>query len=165
MNKVGIVKAVVKGYFLAAMVGSFTHIIEAAHRTGLVGWEATITPFLIDGMFVIAMVMRSDEFASRTRKIGFRLQVVMGAFSLAANSYAATRLGGYILAGLLVGGMVFGEWLTGQIESAAVEAATKVLADAEARKAEAIRKGQQTRKRNARTRKAQTAALESMLAN
>jgi len=165
VNKVSAVKLIVKGYFLAAMVGSFTHIIHAAHRTGLAGWEADITPCLIDGMFIISMVMRSSEFAQRTRKIGFRLQVVMGAFSLAANSYAATRLGGYILAGMLVGGMVFGEWLTGQIESAVVESARNALAEAEARKAASIAKGVATKRRNARTRKVETKALENLLAN
>jgi hypothetical protein len=181
ITKVGVAKTVVKGYFAAAMVGSFTHIIHAAHRTGLEGWEAGITPFLIDGMFIIAMVMRADEFSARTRRIGFRLQVVMGAMSLTANCYAATRLGGYVLAGLLVGGMVFGEWLVGQIESAEAEqariAAEAVTAEAERIAAEAAEKREienakrraaraakkATQARTARQRKAEEKVLEKMI--
>lgn len=163
MNKVGIVKAVVKGYFLAALAGSFTHVINAANKLGLEGWEAAITPFLIDGMFVIAMVMRSEEFSTRTRRIGFRVFIVMGLLSLSANIYAASHVGGIFLAVLLVGGMVFGEWLAMQIESAAVEEAHKAIADAEAKKLAAIAKGKATRARNARTKKAQTKALENLL--
>lgn len=170
MNKVAIVKAIVKGYFLAALAGSFTHVIESAHKVGLTGWEAGITPFLIDGMFVISMVMRSEEFSRRTRRDGFAIQVIMGAMSLTANVYAATHLGGVILAGMLVGGMVFGEWLVGRIQSASVdviadaEAATRQAAvDAQAKKDAAIAKGKATRARNARTRKADVKALERLV--
>lgn len=170
MNKVSVVRMIVKGYFLAALAGSFTHVIHAAEKTGLGGWEAGITPFLIDGMFVIAMVMRSQEFSKRTRQIGFRVQVVMALLSLSANIYAASKIGGVFLALLLIGGMIFGEWLTGQIHGAEVdviadaEAATRAAAEAaQAKRAAAIAKGQATKAKNARERKAQAKALEGML--
>lgn len=170
MNKVSVVKGIVKGYFLAALAGSFTHVIEAAHKVQLTGWEADITPFLIDGMFVISMVLRSEEFAKRTRRIGFRVQVVMAVLSLTANIFAAQHAGGVILAGMLVGGMVFGEWLTGQIDGAevdviaAAEAAKRTAAaEAQAKKDAAIAKGLATKARNVRTRKADAKVLDRLV--
>ena len=174
MNKIMIVKLLVKAYFIATLFGSFSHILTAAGMLGLDGWEQGMTPWLIDGMFVIAMIMRSEEFSTRTRRIALRVQVVMGALSLTANVYAATSVGGIFLAGMLVTGMIFGEWLVGQIESAEVENARNAAAEAArivaeaaaeiaAKKAAAIAKGQATRARNAKTRKTQVKALESML--
>lgn len=176
MSKVVIVKLIVKAYFLAALLGSFTHIVTAAEKLGLTGWEAVIVPFLIDGMFIIAMVLRGEVYGVRTRKIGLRVQVAMGALSLAANITAAETAGGVLLAGLLVGGMIFSEWLVDakQMKTAAVEAAELAAAEAarvareaaEAaarRKADGIAKAKATRARKARTRKVQVAALEELL--
>jgi hypothetical protein len=176
VSKTFLIWLIVKAYFIAALAGSFTHIITAAERVGLTGWEAMIVPFLIDGMFIIAMVLRGEAYSTRTRKIGLRVQVAMGALSLAANITAATAVGGVLLSVLLVGGMIFSEWLAdaNQMKTAAQEAAELAIAeaarvareDAQARadrKAEGIRKAQATRRRKATTRKVQEQALEELL--
>lgn len=176
MSKTFLVRFIVKAYFIAALAGSFTHIITAAERVGLHGWEATIVPFLIDGMFIIAMVLRGDTYSTRTRMIGLRVQIVMGLLSLSANITATRSVGGVLLAVLLVGGMVFSEWLADpkQMRTAAQEDAERAVAEAEriaredaearaTRKAAGIAKAQATRRRKATTRKHQVAALESLL--
>lgn len=176
MSKTTLIWLIVKAYFIAALAGSFTHIITAAERVGLHGWEAAIVPFLIDGMFLIAMVLRSETYSTRTRRIGLRVQVGMGFLSLTANVTAATTLGGVILAVLLISGMVFAEWLgdAEQMKTAAQAEAEAAVAEAERiaredaqdradRKAEGIRKAQATRRRKATTRKVQAAALEELL--
>lgn len=176
MNKVIIIRIIVKAYFVAALAGSFTHIIAAAEKLGLHGWEAMIVPLLIDGMFLIAIVLRGDVYSARTRRIGLRVQVAMGLLSLTANVTASKSAGGILLAVLLVGGMVFSEWLVdpkqmqtaaqADAEAAAEAAAQAAQAAAEAaaaRKAEGIRKSAATRARNARTRKVEVKVLEKML--
>lgn len=176
MSKVTAVRLIVKAYFLAALFGSFTHIVTAAEKLGLTGWEAVIVPFLIDGMFLIAMVLRSDTYSTRTRLIGLRVQIAMGVLSLTANITASETIGGVILAALLVGGMIFSEWLADpkQMKTAASAAAEEAIAEAERiareaaeaaakRKADGIAKAQATRRRKATTRKVQAKALEELL--
>lgn len=177
MSKTFIIWLIVKAYFVAALVGSFTHITVAAEYLGLHGWEAGIVPFLIDGMFVIAMVLRSETYSARTRRIGLRVQVAMGSLSLAANITATRSVGGVLLAVLLVGGMIFSEWLGDpkQLKTAAREAAEAAAADAAriiaaaeaeaaARKAAGIAKGVATRAAHTAKRKAEEKLLEGMLA-
>lgn len=176
MSKTFIIWLIVKAYFIAALAGSFTHIIVAAEFLGLHGWEAAIVPFLIDGMFLIAMVLRSETYSARTRRIGLRVQVAMGSLSLAANITATRSFGGTLLAILLVGGMIFSEWLADgkqmktaaqeQAETAAAEAAHTVRqaeADAAARRAEGIAKGIATKAAKKAERDALNRALESAL--
>lgn len=177
MSKTMLIWLIVKAYFIAALAGSFTHIITAAEKLGLTGWEATIVPFLIDGMFLIAMVLRGDTYSTRTRRIALRVQVTTGLLSLTANIYATMSVGGVLLATLLIGGMVFSEWLadgeqmkTAKTEAAEVAAAEtariarQAEADAAARKAEGIAKGLATKAAKRAEKLAETRALENMLA-
>lgn len=176
-SKTFLIWLIVKAYFVAALLGSFTHIITAAEKLGLHGWEAVIVPFLIDGMFLIAMVLRSDTYSTRTRRIALRVQIATGLLSLSANIYATLTLGGVLLATLLIGGMVFSEWLadSNQMKTAAAEAAELATAaaqqaarqaeiDAAARRAEGIAKGLATKAAKRAQRLAEEKALESMLA-
>jgi hypothetical protein len=149
MNKVAIVRNISRGYFFLALAVSFLHLIHAAHKGGL-DWEAWLVPFMVDGIAVMGVVLRGEEFAKRTRKIGFRTQVVAGTLSLAGNVYAAHNAGGVVLGTAVVVLFVFAEWLTDQIESAEVEAAREAAELAAQAKAAAIAKGQATRKANAR---------------
>lgn len=171
MNKVTAVNVIVKLYFLGAIAGSFTHIITAAEKVGLSGWEMYSTPFMIDGLAIIGMVMRSHEFSTKTRKIGFRVQCTMGALSLVANVYAAHNIGGIIYGVGIVALFVAAEWLADNIEGAGADVvveAEKAIDAAAARKAEITAKRLATRKRNqvkaAKAAKAETKALESALA-
>ena len=176
-SKTFLIWLIVKAYFIAALLGSFTHIITAAEKLGLHGWEAVIVPFLIDGMFLIAMVLRSEIYSTRTRRIALRVQIVTGLLSLAANIYATMTLGGVLLATLLIGGMVFSEWLADghQMKTAATEQAERAAADAEraareaeaeaaARKAAGIAKGLATKAAKREQKIAETKVLEKMLA-
>ncbi len=177
MSKTFLIWLIVKAYFVAALAGSFTHIVQAAEFLGLHDWEALIVPFLIDGMFIIAMVLRTETYSARTRRIGLRVQIAMGSLSLAANITATRNFGGTLLAVLLVGGMIFSEWLadgkqmktavqeaaeTAQAEAARAAAAAE--AEAAARKAEGIAKGLATKAAKKAERDALNRALESALA-
>lgn len=177
MSKTFLIWLIVKAYFIAALAASFTHIVTAAEFLGLRGWEAGITPFLIDGMFLIAMVLRSETYSTRTRRIALRVQIAMGTFSLAANITATRSVGGVLLSVMLVGGMIFSEWLADgrQMKTRATEAAELATAEAErivrqaeaeaaARKAAGIAKGVATRAAKTAEKRALNRALESVLA-
>lgn len=150
MNKVKIVQAIVKLYFVGAFAGSFVHIISAAEKLGLSGWEAWSAPFMIDGLALIGMVLRSDDFSQDTRKLGFRVQMAMGAFSLIANVYAAQNIGGVIYGVMIVALYITAEWITGRVESSQVDRDR----EAKLKRQEAAKKAAATRKSNARVAKA-----------
>lgn len=163
MNKISLVRTIVKLYFLAAIVGSFTHIIESAHKLGLTGWEMWSTPFMIDGLAIIGMVMRSADFSKATRKTGLRVQLAAGVLSLAANIYAADTIGGYIFGVGIVTLFLVAERLADKIESAQVDRDRELSEkrSAAASKAAATRKANAAKK--ARKRKAETRELEALL--
>ena len=73
--KYQLVKLIVKLYFFGALAVSFTHVIEAAHKLELSGWQTWTTPFAIDEIAAIGMVMRGAAFSRATRQLGFRVQV------------------------------------------------------------------------------------------
>lgn len=162
MNKVVAAKRIARGYFFLALVVSFLHLVHAGMKGGLT-WESYLIPFMVDGIAMMGMMMRGEEFATRTRKIGFRTQIIAGLLSLTGNVYAAHNVAGMILGVAVVALFVFAEWLTDQIESAEVETARKVAAEAEAKKAASVAKAAATRKRNARTKSAEVKVLEKML--
>jgi len=150
VNKVKIVQAIVKLYFIGALAGSFVHIISAAEKLGLSGWESWSTPFMIDGLALIGMVLRSEDFSEATRKLGFRVQMVMGAFSLVANVYAAKSIGGVIYGVMIVALYIAAEWITDRVESSQVDRDRETAV----KRSEAAQKAAQTRKSNARKAKA-----------
>lgn len=162
-HQIAIVSAIVKLYFLAALAGSFTHIIEAAFKTGLTGWEAWSTPFMIDGIAIIGMVMRGKRFSKATRAIGTRVQLVAGLLSLTANVYAAENFGGRIYGVAIVALFLTAEWLSERMEGVEVD----MERDAREKRSAAATKAAATRKRNAtaktRKRNAQTKILEEMV--
>lgn len=142
MNKVSVIKAIVKAYFVAAVAGSFTHIVHAAEKIGLSGWEMWSTPFMIDGIAIIGLIMRSEQFSKDTRKWGLITQYGAGLLSLVGNVYAAENAGGMIYGVGIVALFLFSEFLSGKIQGADVDKAAE-LADkrsAAARKAAATRK-------------------------
>lgn len=149
-SKVQVVRAIVKIYFVAALAGSFSHIITAAHKTGLTGWEAWSTPFMIDGLAIIGMIMRSASFAKATQRTGLRVQAIMGLVSLVANVYAAHTVGGVIYGVALVVLFLAAEHLASHLQGAEVDQAAEQAAKRQA----AARKGAATRKANT-ARKAQ----------
>lgn len=193
MNKVKLVKGITKLYFAGALAGSATHIITASHKMGGSGIEAMVTPLMIDGIAIIGMVMRSEDFSKRTNKIGFIVQCVMGAMSLAMNVAAAHNFFGVMFGIAIVGLFIFSEWLGDQIEAREVDemdaqqqarekaaaelaAATAWMAacqhptrcasatQCETKKA-AKAKAQKTIKAKAKTRKLQEQALENLVGN
>lgn len=160
MSKIAIVRNIAKLYFVAALAASFSHIITAAGKIGLSGWEMWSTPFMIDGLAVIGLVMRGEAFSCQTRKIGFWTQCTAGALSLVANVYAASNIGGVIYGVAVVVLFVAAEWLADKIESADVDTAR----DAQAKRQAAAQKAAATRRRKAAQRKRETRALENLLA-
>lgn len=185
MNKISVVKNIVKLYFAGALTGSFIHIVAAAEKLGGHGVEAYATPFMIDGLAVIGMIMRGEEFSTRTNKIGFRVQCIMGMLSLGMNVYAAHSLFGVLFGIAIVGLFIFAEWLKDQIESREAEItaeAEAIVRDASAwltncthpttcttadrceTKRNAAAKRAKTQRRNARKAAAEKRMLESMIA-
>jgi hypothetical protein len=174
VSKVTTVKAIVKLYFVGALAGSFIHTITAAHKAGLDGWEAWSVPFMVDGLALIGLVMRSASFSQATRARGIRVQAIMGMVSMAANAYAAHNVGGAVFGVALVGLWLASEYLAANLESAqadldrqATEAMARAEADLAAKRQEAARRGAATRKANAarkdRRRKVEAKVLDDML--
>lgn len=145
MSKVKAIKYITKAYFFAAMAASFMHLITAAEKAGLHGWEMWSVPFMIDGIAIIGLIMRGTEFSIATRKIGFRVQIGAGMLSLLGNVYAATNLGGAVYGVAVVALFILAEWLSDRIESADVDKAVAT----QTKRQEAAAKAAATRKRNA----------------
>lgn len=159
MTKYMVVKGIVKAYFIAALAGSFTHIVDAAAKVGLSGWEMWSTPFMIDGLAIIGMVMRGTDFSEKTRRIGFRVQCIMGLFSLIANVYAAHNVGGVIYGIAIVALFIAAEWLADSMESAQVDRDR----EAKEKRQTAAQKAAATRKRNAAKKNREIKKLEKMI--
>jgi uncharacterized protein DUF2637 len=149
------IAVIVRLYLVAALAASFSHIITSAHKLGLDGWEAWSAPFIIDGIAIMGMVMRGNEFSARTRKIGFRVQLGMGLASLAANVYAADSIGGIIFGVAVVAVFVLAEWLSDNMESAQAEQARLAAIEAAERKAAGVAKRCATLAAKTKTTKAQ----------
>ena len=176
-----IVKLIIKLYFLGALAVSFMHIVGAAHKLDLMGWQSYTTPFSIDGIAVIGMVMRSARWSTDTNRLGFRVQVTAGLLSLACNVYAGNTIGERIYGVVIVALFVFSEWLSDHMVTRADELKAAEVAELEALAAaptadelaaqarrERAARGVETRRRNAarkaRERKAQERALAAMVA-
>ena len=181
MNKVSMMKGISKLYFAGALTGSFIHIVTSAEKMGGEGVEAYATPFMIDGLAVMGMTMRSDDYSKRTNKIGFRIQCVTGAMSLGMNVYAAKSLFGVLFGIALVACFILAEWLNDNIEGrevdtmneaeAIVKAASAFLATCShpttcttAKQCESKSKAQKTIARKAKAAKLQTKVLNDMMA-
>lgn len=180
MNKVSMMKGISKLYFAGALTGSFIHIVTSAEKMGGEGAEAYAAPFMIDGLAVMGMTMRSDDYSKRTNKIGFRIQCVTGAMSLGMNVYAAKSLYGVLFGIALVGCFILAEWLNDNIEGrevdvtneaeAILKAASAFLATCThpttcttATQCNSKTKGQKTRVRKARIAKQQVKVLQGMM--
>lgn len=179
-----IVRRIVNLYFVAALILSFTHIMTTGHKLHTTGWQVWFWPFMLDGIAVIGMVMRTDKWSDHTNKVGFRVQMVAGTLSLGANVYAGNTVGDIITGVGAVGLFLFAEWLSDQLETRTEAQAEATLTEAEAiAAAEAARiaacnhrttcatreqceskdRAARTRRRNARTRKAQERLLADMV--
>lgn len=151
------VKMITRGYFVAALAASSTHAVVAAHKAGLTGWEAWSVPVMVDGMAVLGLIMRSDAFASDTRRLGLRVQVIMGVVQVLLNVYAASSWGGVVYGVAVVGLYVAAEALSDRIRGKDVEEAEK----AAQRRSQAAKQAASTRKANAdaKTRRSKIKAV------
>jgi hypothetical protein len=148
MSQTGIVKGIVKGYFFGALGVSAFHIIQTFEKLGLNDGEQYLTPFAIDGIAVLGLIMRSERWSTSTRKIGLRVQVGAGSLSLAANVFAGSSLGGRILGVMVVGLFLLSEWLGDRMETRADEIAqAEAFAQVEAL---AAQQAEETAKREAK---------------
>lgn len=129
--QVWIVRRIVNLYFLGALALSFTHIITTSLKLHTTGPQYWTWPFMVDGIAIIGMVMRTKRWSDRTNKIGFRVQVVAGSLSLAANVYAGDTVGNVITGIGAVGLFIFAEWLSDQLETRAEAQAEATMTEAE----------------------------------
>lgn len=159
MRKVNVIKWITKAYFFAAIAGSFTHLVTAAQKGGLAGWEMWSVPFMIDGIAIIGLIMRGNEFSKATRSIGFKVQIGAGVLSLAGNVYAAGNLGQAVYGVAIVALFVLAEWLADNIKSAESDKQAEALN----RRQAAAQKAAATRKRNARQAAKVVKAAEELI--
>lgn len=175
-----VVRAIVKLYFLGALSMSFVHIVSAAEKLQTTQWQAYCWPFMVDGIAVIGMVMRSAKWSSNTNRVGFRVQLSAGTLSLAANIYAGNTVGDRITGIGAVALFIFAEWLSDRLVSRKAESAEAERVELEAiaalpsseeieaqMRSDRAKKAWETRRRNeakkARERRAQAKALESLV--
>lgn len=138
------VKWITRGYFLGALAASSSHAVVAAHKAGLTGWEAWSVPLMVDGMATLGLVMRGEAFASDTRRMGFRVQMIMACLQVALNVYAAGNWGGVIYGIAVVGLYVAAETLAKGLRTKETEA-QEIAAQ---KRREGAVKAAQTRKAN-----------------
>lgn len=154
-----IVNSVVKGYFFGALGVSAMHVVESFEKLGLNDGEQYLTPFAIDGIAVLGLVLRSTKWSTHTRKMGLRLQLGAGTLSLAANVYAGSSLGGRIFGVLTVALFLVAEAVKGRMETRASELArAKALAEKAQADAEAAEEAAKRDARNASARNRRQAA-------
>ncbi len=99
----------VRAYLISALIVSYKHIVHAANKLQLYGWEAYATPLAIDGMALFGMILRRVEFNARTRRFGAVLQYGAGFVSLVANIYAGETRGQQAFGIMVVALFVIGE--------------------------------------------------------
>lgn len=151
------VKWITRGYFLGALAASSTHAVEAAHKAGLDGWEAWSVPLMVDGMATLGLVMRGEAFASDTRRMGFKVQMIMASVQLIMNVYAASNWGGVIYGVGVVGLYVAAETLAKGLRTRETEAQELVAQ----KRREGAAKAAATRKAN-REAKTQRAKIKAV---
>jgi hypothetical protein len=88
--------------------------------------------------------MRGDAFASDTRRMGFRVQMIMACLQVALNVYAAHNMGGVIYGVAVVGLYVAAETLAKGLRTRETEQAEIVTQ----RRSQAAAKAAETRKVN-----------------
>lgn len=133
---------------LAAGV-SATHIVESAHKLGLHDWQAYTAPALIDLVAIVGKLSMALCFTPAFRKSGFRLLMVGGTLSLAANVFAGSNLGERAFGVLVVGAfMLLEHHATKGGKAAVVATPTEVEDAALERRRAAARKGAETRRQN-----------------
>jgi hypothetical protein len=172
MSKHTAVKLAVRAYFAAALYFSFTHLTAAADRLGATGVEAVAATLMVDGFFILGAILRSEDYATRTRRIGLWVQTAAGAVSLAGNVYAANSAFGVGFGAALPMFIVLTEWLADAkqlktaaaevAEVAAAEAAAAEVAAAAAAEAERVAKNAAARTRR-QARRVEAAALENLV--
>jgi hypothetical protein len=138
------VKWITRGYFLGALAASSSHAVVAAHKAGLDGWEAWSVPVMVDGMATLGLVMRGESFASDTRRMGFRVQMIMACVQLIMNTYAAGNWGGVVYGVAVVGLYVAAETLAKGLRTREAEEA--VLA--REKRSQAAKRASETRRAN-----------------
>lgn len=171
LNRRFLVRAIVRGYFLAALAGSFHNLIHAGLKGGL-GGEAMAIPFMVDGVAVVGILMRHPSWSAHTRKVGLGFITFGAALSLVGNVYAALNVGQALFGAGLVGFYLAGEIFSSpkhlqpvqvDVDRAAVVEAARIAAEVAARKAESTAKGQRTKARNRRAKAAQQKLIEEMV--
>lgn len=149
MSSTLIVKVIVRMYFIGALIVSATHIIGASHKLDLFGWQALTSPFAVDGIAVIGLMMRGEKWSTDTRRLGLRVQMTAGLISLAANVFAGNTIGERIYGVIIVVLFIFSEWLSDRMVTAAQEVASVELVKAEAAR---VAKREADRRRRAELR-------------
>lgn len=139
-----IVKSIVRLYFLGALVMSFNDIVIASHKVQLEGWRAYTSPFMIDGIAVIGMLMRTEKWSKATRKLGLKVQITAGTLSLVCNVFAGSTTGERIQGFMIVALFLFSEWLSDRMETAQAD----VDRERQAKRATATEKAKATRAAN-----------------
>lgn len=142
------IQIVVWIFMIGAAAISFTHIVHVSQMIGL-GWESWTAPFLIDGIAVVGKVSMLPRFSPLFRRSGFRLLMLGGLLSLAANVAAGSNWGERGFGVLVVAGfMMLESHATKATRTVAVvEQSTKRTLDPQVAASRAA-KAKATRERN-----------------
>jgi len=99
------INVVIWVFLIAAAAISFSHIVESGYHLGLAK-ESWTAPMFIDGIAVVGKVSMLPRFSQAFRRSGFRLLMLGGSLSLAANVYAGHNLGQRMFGVLVVAGFM-----------------------------------------------------------
>lgn len=148
-NMLTVIRMVVWAFLAATAVISSTHIVDSGLRLGL-GWESWTLPMFIDGIALVGKLSMLPRFSPAFRKSGFRLLMVGGVLSLAANIYAGHNLGQRVFGVIVVVGFMLLESHAAKADRTAIaEAPAPTVDDAlAAKRSAAARKGAATRAAN-----------------
>lgn len=137
-----IATAIVCLFATGALVISFAHVIELAHRYGVEGWQAWTAPAFVDGFMLLGRLGMSAKFDRATRRIGRRFMLAGAALSFAANIAVGETHGQRVFGALVVAGFIASEWYAGKLAPASADTAREVAAkrSAAAKRAAATRK-------------------------
>lgn len=148
-----VARVIVIGFAAAALSISFSHIIELALLTGVVGWQAYASPLFVDGIMLLGRLGMSPKLDASTNRIGRAMLIGGGLLSLTANIAVGQSHGQRVLGAMVVGAFLLAEWYAGRIMPRPLTPAQKAAAT---RAANAAKK--------TRTRKSPTAKTISTAA-
>ena len=143
------IKAVAYTMFATGVTLSVTHIVDFFHSTlGAAMLTACAMPLFIDGFQIVGRLLRLDRFSDETNAVGWKLQLLGAAASLAANIIAGHTRGDKIAGAILVIGYITIEAVADRIKARKATVAAVAAQALAAKRSAAAQKAVATRAAN-----------------